>query len=1000
MVGRGRWLSGPRAQAEGSQARNRSLPARGVYRATFFPLGVSAYRVLPGPGGNNTLKTRLSRPMINCLPSPSNRRSILAGTIATLTSATIGLSPEEARAGNTWDGGSPLNGNWSTVQNWNGDTLPDFLTPITFAGNANLLSTNDSAATSVGGIIFDALADAFTLRGSPITLTGNIADNALAGQTINLAMTIDADRTIDVGGASLTIGPGGTSTGVISGAGGITKTGIGTLTLGAVNTYIGNTTLDGGSVVYTADNTVSALNFGFLPTASTVSTNTSTLDLTNANLTASGLIVQSNSATPNTINIGAGKTLQVNGPLTVGVSDAYSSNFPGVRTALTVTGGSLVVNGSGGNFSVGLPRTNAATGADPVGTVDLRGLANFTYTGGELRLGGGNVVGILQLASTTNTIIASQVRIGDSSIPPVTGVGDNNGNSGGTSTLALGPGTNVINADSIIIGATKSRGILNFQDPALGSLVIAGQSGGTSPANITVCNATVGTFNGNSSIDLNGHTATIQAGTVTIGQLSGSSAGPGNGSASFDTGTFTAAVIQLAVNTSGASSNGAIGTFTLGGTSPNLISTGVLNVTSQFFLANRTNIANQTSPANGTFVINGGTANINTDILDASTTGNPGSRNTTLTLAAGTLNMMGHAIGSSTSPITNVNITTFGLTATLANLGGTGINGAGLTINGGGTLLLDGTNTYTGTTTVGNGTVKLGTATAYPSASALVLGDALGNSGVFDLSGFNASVAGLSTVGAGTANVIGNSSTTSSSLITVNSGITTFAGTIQNTLESGNKNVALTMTGANLTLSGNSTYTGATTLTAGTLILSGTLNGTSVVTVQGSLGGGGTITTSANGNVSLFAGSSLAPGNGAGTLTLALGTGSLDLSATAGLAGYLQFELGPTVDRVLLSSGKVNIGAGGLDLDDFTFTNVGGLAQGTYVLFDTNSDILGTLGSHLQTNLFGFDMKLQFANGTNGRDDLVLVVIPEPTSLMALLVGLGALALRRRKTNV
>jgi autotransporter-associated beta strand protein len=205
-------------------------------------------------------------------------------------------------------------------------------------------------------------------------------------------------------------------------------------------------------------------------------------------------------------------------------------------------------------------------------------------------------------------------------------------------------------------------------------------------------------------------------------------------------------------------------------------------------------------------------------------------------------------------------------------------------------------------------------------------------------------------------------------------------------------------------LLGNNSYTGSTTVNAGAFIVSGALNGTSSVTVQGGqLGGKGTITTSGNGNVTLFAGTSLAPGapgEGPETLTLALGTGSLDLSTVGGLTAYLQFELGATSDRVQLSSGSLNIGTGGLDFDDFNFTDAGGLAEGTYVLFDTSSDIVGTLGSNLQTNLFGFGMSLQFANGANGRDDLVLVVIPEPNSAMALLAGLGVLALRRRKANV
>jgi autotransporter-associated beta strand protein len=50
--------------------------------------------------------------------------------------------------------------------------------------------------------------------------------------------------------------------------------------------------------------------------------------------------------------------------------------------------------------------------------------------------------------------------------------------------------------------------------------------------------------------------------------------------------------------------------------------------------------------------------------------------------------------GSGNAAITNVSL----VAKTLANLGGAGINGAGLTMNGVGTLMLDGSNTYTGPT--------------------------------------------------------------------------------------------------------------------------------------------------------------------------------------------------------------------------------------------------------------------------------------------------------------
>ena len=60
-------------------------------------------------------------------------------------------------------------------------------------------------------------------------------------------------------------------------------------------------------------------------------------------------------------------------------------------------------------------------------------------------------------------------------------------------------------------------------------------------------------------------------------------------------------------------------------------------------------------------MINGGTANINADIKDASTTvSSAGANNTTLTLDGGTLNMSGHNIGTYTAPITTINLNSGG----------------------------------------------------------------------------------------------------------------------------------------------------------------------------------------------------------------------------------------------------------------------------------------------------------------------------------------------------
>jgi autotransporter-associated beta strand protein len=365
------------------------------------------------------------------------------------------------------------------------------------------------------------------------------------------------------------------------------------------------------------------------------------------------------------------------------------------------TEGSLVVNTTG-NFSVALPRLNADTGNDPFSTLDLSGLKSFSYnadtSAGELRVGGGNARGILLLANTTNTITAAVVHVANSAVTSGTG-GNNNG---GVSRLGLGAGTNVINADTLNVGGGKSAGIFDFQG-STGTLTLAGRGG--NPVNITLGNQNSATGSTNvTQFALAGHMAIVQAGTLIVGRMGGATAGTGAAAVTFDTGEFNVASLQLAVNASGTAPNGAVGTFTLGTDST---STGVLNVTANFFLAFRTNTAQLTSPANGTFTINGGTANIAADIVDASTAGDLSTRTTTLALFGGKLNMLGHAIGSASAPITNIAFPDVGQEAVLANLGGTGINGAGLKLANLGTLTLDGANSYTGQTIIENGTLLL-----------------------------------------------------------------------------------------------------------------------------------------------------------------------------------------------------------------------------------------------------------------------------------------------------
>lgn len=146
-------------------------------------------------------------------------------------------------------------------------------------------------------------------------------------------------------------------------------------------------------------------------------------------------------------------------------------------------------------------------------------------------------------------------------------------------------------------------------------------------------------------------------------------------------------------------------------------------------------------------------------------------------------------------------------------------------------------NTYAGQTQIIRGILRLGATNALPTTTLLNIDSAnsQGDPSVFDLAGYNQTVATL-TRGAESAggSFITNTGTVASTLTVNQTGSTTYSGILQDV--SAPLNIEKTGIGT-LTLSGDNAHRGTTTVSAGTLVLSGngTATGEVIATTTGVL---------------------------------------------------------------------------------------------------------------------------------------------------------------------
>ncbi|MFZ5664193.1 MAG: autotransporter-associated beta strand repeat-containing protein [Pseudomonadota bacterium] len=819
----------------------------------------------------------------------------VAGTLTkVLTIGTTGGTIDVAAASTILQGGVSLSGN------------------LTKTGAGELRLTG----TGTGGGMVQVNAGTLAVQGgsalpdtAAITVASGATFQLLSAKTLG---SLAGAGQVALGGNELTLAQSTNTvfTGVISGSGGLTKSGSGSLTLRGANTFTGLTTVLG--------------TFGqiFVDTTGSL---------------AGAVAVRNQGSFINSGTVG--------GLVTVDSGGSFRSNATGTLAGGLVNSGLSFVSGqvlgsvtNAGSITVDTPLTLNVTGA-------------LVQNGGFLSLNGGSAtIGSLAGTGTVSMIGAATLTTGSDNTSTaysgrITGLGP---------LIKVGTGTLALSGDNTFSGGVRlNGGNLQIDNPLSLGLALPGGSGVQTALGTSLRFAAPGTYaidsvisgggavskTGTGTLTLTGNNSysggtSILGGTLLIG---GSSAlGSGGVSMTGQSTLATATGVSASINglTLDASANVSLAaasgqTLTLGGalttsTSGNSIQFGSASQTGTvgFDFASVQPVAASTSVA-----VNGGTLRLN-----ALGGGFLLSAGGGLTLASGgTIDLNGFAGGgvnlTGAGAITNAALAgaqfeaSQNAASTFSGVIGGGTGAISLVKSGTGALTLTGANSYTGTTSITGGSLQIGD------------GGTTGNLGTG-----NVSIAGGAQLLFNRGDAL--------SLANVFGG----AGTVQKNLAN-----TLTLTGSNTNENG---FTGTFNVNAGTLVVNGVLgdltNRAATVNIASgaALGGSGTI----QGNVAVANGGILSPGNSPATQTI---TGNLSLNdssvlnfelAQAGIVGSGINDL-ITVGGNLVLDGTLNVTA----LDGFTagfyrLINYGGTLTNNQLVIGTQP--MG-FSSELRTDIAG-----------------------------------------------
>lgn len=155
----------------------------------------------------------------------------------------------------TWSA-TPTSKLWSLTSNWTENAIPSSPAIITFKNTSDSLVNNDLTGLVVSRILFDTDANSDSISGNSITMGYNIVNNSTNSQIINTPLVLNNDLTVNVNTQNIILH------GEISGTGGLTRVGTGTLYVTGNNTYSGNTIVSGSAGTWPPTNAIAIAGTG------------------------------------------------------------------------------------------------------------------------------------------------------------------------------------------------------------------------------------------------------------------------------------------------------------------------------------------------------------------------------------------------------------------------------------------------------------------------------------------------------------------------------------------------------------------------------------------------------------------------------------------------------------------------------------------------------------------------------------------------------------------